>query len=161
MQELISWFIEHGQDIFAHRLGLDSPLEIHGNQRGNLTFKVPDNQDGEALMASLHNWLTSDSPFTDTSFNYHHSRSDGFIDVMGAMDKGKGIDLAVAYLEANLDQTVAVGNGLNDLEMLQTAGLAICPANAEPEVKAICREIGMVSEHSFINATKDWLRTDT
>ena len=90
-------------------------------------------------------------------FVYHWSRPERFIDVMGLMDKGLGVELVHEFLQPS--HTFAIGNGLNDLAMLRTVDHPICPANAEREVIEYCRANGSVSSHSFIAALQDFLET--
>jgi len=49
--------------------------------------------------------------------------------------KGLGLELACAAAGLDPAQVVAFGDGLNDLELLSTAGLGIAPQNAHPEVR--------------------------
>ena len=44
-------------------------------------------------------------------------------------------------LSVSAEQTVAVGDGLNDIPMLEFAGLGIAMGNASSEVKAIADEV--------------------
>jgi hydroxymethylpyrimidine pyrophosphatase-like HAD family hydrolase len=57
--------------------------------------------------------------------------------------KGLGLELACAAAGLDVGEVVAVGDGLNDLELLRTAGLGLAPDNAHPELKrAADRVIG-------------------
>ena len=56
---------------------------------------------------------------------------------MGA-DKGAGLEMLCAYLDIPLAQTIAVGDGFNDMTILRKAGLAVAVGNAEEAVKAVC-----------------------
>ncbi len=78
---------------------------------------------------------------------------------MGRIDKGDGVEIITSLLAESHNPTqaitsIAIGNGLNDLPMLEVATLPFCPGNAEPEVCEFCRSrSGIVSEHDFIEAT--------
>jgi len=53
---------------------------------------------------------------------------------------GDKFSVLSAYLEENkiaLNDTAYIGNDLNDIEVMQKVGLAIAPANAVSEVKAV------------------------
>lgn len=54
------------------------------------------------------------------------------------IDKGMGLQLLCEYLGIPLEQTIAVGDSYNDLEILKKCGLSIAVANAREEVKEIC-----------------------
>ncbi len=109
--------------------------------------------------------MINDSPFNIDDLVFHHNDTDGYVDVMGPLDKGDGVELITSLFSSTqvpsaAINTIAVGNGLNDMPMLQAAEIPVCPANAEPEVKAYCRNHpGVVSDYEFIHATLDWLET--
>ncbi|MBL4680166.1 MAG: HAD family phosphatase [Pseudomonadales bacterium] len=159
VQELIIWFRSGGNNLLANIIDARKPLLLHGNQSGNLTIPVPEGKDGDAVMAAFEKIIQEQPEFAEDSFTYHHSRSDGFIDVMGTVDKGLGVELTIEYLDYDPSKTVAIGNGLNDLSMLSKVALPICPENAEPLVKNMCKDSGISSEHRFIEATRAWLST--
>lgn len=52
-------------------------------------------------------------------------------------DKGKAVRLLSEYLRIPLEDTVAFGDSMNDLEMIETAGLGICMGNGSPALKNI------------------------
>lgn len=52
--------------------------------------------------------------------------------------KAKALEWLAGYLGVGLDETMAIGDGFNDLEMLKTAGLGVAMANAADEIKAQC-----------------------
>lgn len=51
-------------------------------------------------------------------------------------NKGYALQTLAAKLELSLSQTMAIGDGLNDLSMIRTAGIGIAMENACPAVKA-------------------------
>lgn len=53
------------------------------------------------------------------------------------VDKGKGLMMLCEHLEIPLECSIAVGDGGNDIEIMQTAGLAVAMGNAIDEVKAL------------------------
>ena len=50
--------------------------------------------------------------------------------------KGTGLSEVAEKLGFPIEHTISVGDALNDLELVQTAGLGIAMGNAVPEVKA-------------------------
>lgn len=59
-----------------------------------------------------------------------------FADVIAkGADKGVGIDQFCKYYGFSIEETMAFGDGGNDIEMLQHAGIGIAMGNARPEVK--------------------------
>lgn len=158
VQQLITWFGDSGSKLLANAIEMKSLPALQIIKSANLTMPVPKGRDGDIVMAALEKIIQEQHVFAEDAFTYHHSRSDGFIDVMGTVDKGIGVELAIAYLGYDISQTAAVGNGLNDLPMLNMVGLPICPGNSEPQVKSLCEDVGLSSQHHFIDATKAWLR---
>lgn len=51
--------------------------------------------------------------------------------------KDAGVEAAAKLLNVSLQETLAVGDGLNDLPMLEVAGHSACPVDADPEVKRV------------------------
>lgn len=61
--------------------------------------------------------------------------------VSKAFDKGKGVERVCRYLNVPLSDTVAFGDSMNDLEMIETAALGICMANGSDTLKEIADEV--------------------
>ncbi|GAA0387161.1 HAD family hydrolase [Paenibacillus motobuensis] len=55
--------------------------------------------------------------------------------VPGQVSKGTALQQLAAILEIPLDQVMAIGNQLNDLPMLQAAGIGVAVANSPDELK--------------------------
>lgn len=55
------------------------------------------------------------------------------------VSKGSGILRALEALAIPVRDSIAFGDGLNDIEMMQTVGTSVAMGNAQPEVKAIAR----------------------
>lgn len=53
------------------------------------------------------------------------------------MHKGRGIDIVVKYFNADVKDTIGIGDGENDMEMLRSAGTAIAMGNGKPMLKEI------------------------
>lgn len=52
-----------------------------------------------------------------------------------ALDKGKAVERVCSYLQIPLSNSIAFGDSMNDLEMMQTAGLSICMSNGSEKLK--------------------------
>lgn len=62
---------------------------------------------------------------------------DRFIEVTKkGTDKGESLEVLCSYLGVKLSQTIAFGDGENDLQFLKKAGIAVAMANASDKVKA-------------------------
>ena len=62
-------------------------------------------------------------------------------------DKLTGLIKLCDYLDIDLNQTIAVGDADNDLDVLKTAGLAVAMKNANDNVKKICDVIVNDNDH--------------
>ncbi len=53
------------------------------------------------------------------------------------MTKGAGLDFLAEHLGFTKDETIAFGDGENDVELVEWAGYGIAVANAHERVKAV------------------------
>lgn len=56
-------------------------------------------------------------------------------------DKGKAVGKVCARLGIPVADAIAIGDSMNDKEMLETAGLSICMANGDERLKALADDI--------------------
>jgi len=56
-------------------------------------------------------------------------------------NKGTAVKRLCEYLKMPLADTIAFGDSMNDLEMLQTVALSICMDNGSPTLKALANEV--------------------
>ena len=64
--------------------------------------------------------------------------------------KGNAISGLCKFLNINLNETIAMGDDLNDISMLQTVGLGVAMENAKPEVKSIAKQITTNNNNSGV-----------
>ena len=157
VNEMIKWFSKVGAKELCRGFGYSGPLKIEEDKSWNLTFSVPNEIDDKVMFEQFRMLVERQPIFSETMFTFHHSRWNRSIDLMGAMDKGLGMAVVMEILGIDISQTVAIGDGLNDISMLERAGTPICPANAEADVIALCRSKGVASSFGYIEATINWL----
>ena len=58
-----------------------------------------------------------------------------------AFNKGLAVERLCQHLNVPIQNTIAFGDSMNDLEMLQAAGLGICMANGSADLKKIADEV--------------------
>ena len=74
------------------------------------------------------------------------------------VSKGKAVEALASYLEIELEEVAAIGDGANDISLLETAGLAIAMQNAPPELKAVADCVtGDIEHHGFAQAVRKYL----
>jgi len=66
------------------------------------------------------------------------------------VSKGRALEQLAAYLGVLLEETVAIGDGPNDISLLKTAGLGIAMGNAPLEVKRVARYITADVDHGGV-----------
>ena len=70
--------------------------------------------------------------------------------------KGNAITKVVEYFGFSLDETIAFGDGGNDVDMLQAAGIGVAMGNASDSVKAVADEVcGGVDEDGIYYYLKE------
>ena len=55
----------------------------------------------------------------------------------GGIDKAAGIDAIISHQGIHLSETLAIGDGGNDIPMLRHAGIGVAMGNASPEVQQV------------------------
>ena len=76
-----------------------------------------------------------------------------FINVLAPeVSKGKALEALASHLGISLDEVIAIGDGVNDIPLLTSAGLAIAMGDAPDEVKAVADYITLDIDHSGLAA---------
>lgn len=75
--------------------------------------------------------------------------------IVKGVDKGVGIDQFCDYFGFSQEETMAFGDGGNDVEMLKHAGIGIAMGNARDEVKQVADYVtDSVDDNGVLNALK-------
>lgn len=160
IRSFIDWYRATGSKVLNERIGTEVPIL---DKVANLTLDARNGLDSQLIYDVLQDVVRQKAPFDYKQLVFHHSETDGYVDAMGLIDKGDGVEtvtalLACAHKPTMNVSTFAIGNGLNDMPMLNIASMPVCPANAEAEVREYClSRSGFVSKHDFIDATFEWL----
>ena len=82
-----------------------------------------------------------------------------FVDVTARGNtKQRGIDEIIRHFGIRLEDTIAFGDGGNDISMLRHAGIGIAMGNARDEVKAAARYVtDTVDEDGIAKAIQKWI----
>lgn len=63
-------------------------------------------------------------------------------------NKGTGLQRLAEYLEIPMEQTAAIGDNYNDIEMLKAAGFSAAMGNAPAEIKDLCDFVTEDNDHN-------------
>lgn len=110
-------------------LGIRPMAEYQGEPVYKLVFMC---RDGEQLQKPRQ--------LLEGEFNFCVQDTDRFGLINGELinrkfDKGIAVRKLSGYLHIPLENTVAFGDSMNDLEMIETAGLGVCMENGSPALK--------------------------
>jgi len=72
-------------------------------------------------------------------------------------DKGKGIRIAAKALGFDLADTIGFGDSMNDIEMAETVGIAVCMEDGSPNLKEKCAFICPPADRDGLAAAFDKL----
>lgn len=86
----------------------------------------------------------------DTGLTLSYSEAASLEVTPAGCSKATGVKRLCDELGMGMDQVVAVGDGLNDLAVLQAVGMPVAMANAAPEVKAIARAKVTDNDHDGV-----------
>ncbi|MBA7655111.1 putative phosphatase [subsurface metagenome] len=92
------------------------------------------------------------------SLNFTWTKSPAYpdVDFINILDpevsKGKALEALVAHLGVSLAEVMAVGDGSNDISLLNLVGLAVAMGNAHDGVKAVADYITLDVDHSGLAA---------
>lgn len=74
------------------------------------------------------------------------------------INKGIALQKLAEYLQLSLEEVMALGDGENDYEMIETAGLGIVMDNGTERVKSIANEITLSNEEDGVaHALEKWV----
>ncbi len=63
-----------------------------------------------------------------------------------SVSKGNALEYLAAHLDVSLEDVMAIGDNYNDISMLKRVGISVAVANAEDDVKKICRHVSLSND---------------
>nr|NLI51679.1 HAD family phosphatase [Propionibacterium sp.] len=114
-----------------------------------LVIRDPDASDGEFVT------LAADLGMVGVSYSVGTT---AWLDIAPAgVNKAAGLASVAAGLGVDAADVLAIGDGRNDIEMLQWAGRGVALAEAPPEVQAIADDVtGPFAEHGTVVELRRW-----
>ncbi len=159
IRRFLDWYRTTGLGQLHHHI--NPSIELL-NKEANLTLTIPQGVEYEPMVAFIREQIVSAFPADADNFVFHHSVADRFLDVMAQVNKGDGTRALLQWLRQteHIEQTdtVAVGNGSNDLPLLAVVDRFVCPSNSEAVVLDYClSHQGFAATKPYIEATFEWL----
>lgn len=126
----IHHYTEEVYDIFAKGLGVDCGVFLHD---------VSELGDEAVLQVTPFCTVEQEARLMPTLTNCTSGRwHPAFTDITsGEADKGKGLHAMADFLGLDISETMAFGDGGNDITIIQEAGIGIAMGNAGEEVKLV------------------------
>lgn len=76
-----------------------------------------------------------------------------FINIIDpGVSKGKALMALASFMGVEIGEVIAIGDGLNDISLLETAGLAVAMGNAFPKVKKVADFVTLDIDHHGLAA---------
>ena len=76
-----------------------------------------------------------------------------FVNIINCrVSKGEALKELASFIGISTDEVIAIGDGLNDISLLEAAGMAVAMGNAFPEVKQVADYITLDVDHSGVAA---------
>ncbi|MBF0196999.1 MAG: HAD hydrolase family protein [Planctomycetes bacterium] len=153
IKKIMEWYREEGRIQLERTFG---SINILGKE-ANLSLQVPEGFSADHLLSELKTCLLHEFKHLKDKLQFCHSQR--FVDVLGQIHKSDGALLFCQYLGINAEQSLVVGDGLNDVDIFSIWPNLLCPANAHQDVIRLCHERGgTVSEYDCIQASNHFLK---
>ena len=127
-------------DKFYRRIGIDVDRFVRDFDWKNISvhkMEFVSKQFDDEIKNFHERWLNSKEltgitdPFHDNNLELYSRKN----------TKGSGILHALDYLKIPVENSFAFGDGLNDLEMIQTVGCGCAMGNGNPKLKALAKHV--------------------
>ena len=139
---------------------IKATMELSNQHNFNYYFEssdyiyVRDRNDSRHLEFA-NNWGMKDKTIID---DVQRHQSDYSFDLtLKGVSKAVGIEKLVERLGRNMADTIAFGDGSNDIEMLETVAMGVAMGNAVPEAKAVADyETDRIENDGIVKALKEF-----
>jgi hydroxymethylpyrimidine pyrophosphatase-like HAD family hydrolase len=156
MIDLLRWYDELGQGLLSEALGNVAPSRL--GKRANLSLPVPGGLNADGLLMALKACIEENCPEAKL-MKLVYCHSEDFVDVLGPVHKFDGAFVLAKHLGLEPEDTLAVGDGMNDIDLFRQWPKLLCPANANADLLELCRARGgRCSDHPYAEATLSELK---
>lgn len=148
---LINVFCEIHDNIYVYNLNDDIAPFLHldgGNLFvGDLSDILPDNPNG-ALLFINEEYVPRFFSYIENEYQgklltrYYHMSNYHIVEIYNPIvDKNKGFLEAINYYQIDPNNTIAIGDGHNDIGMIKTANYGIAMKNSHPDLLKVAKII--------------------
>ena len=127
-----------GFEAFYQSIGVDTDFFVRDYDLDTLEIGKMEFYSTEPLGGGLFEELLQWPGMTGVMDPYHKKNLELYAK---DITKGSGILHALQALDIPVAESFAFGDGVNDIEMMQTVGLGIAMGNARPQVQDVAKEI--------------------
>jgi len=122
--------------------------------KGQLVMK---SSDEKALAENLYRQFAGSLEFSEVKSPTYPDAT--FINILAlGVSKGKALEALALRQSTSLDRVIAIGDWINDIPLLQAAGLGIAMGNAHNELKQVADYVTLdVEEHGLAAAIEKFL----
>lgn len=113
-------------------------------------------------ISDIDAWLPTLTADTDTRYQFHRSH-DNYIDCYAhGVSKGAALQQLCKILGISPAEVLAIGDNLNDMQLLETAGFSACPGDGHPAVQAFADFVACPAyEGAVADACEHFIFADT
>ena len=122
-------------ELLRWREQIEASLHIQpmSTYEGQPVYKV-------VVMSPVREWLKEPEKMLENEFQFCIYEPDEYgitnAEIINRkFDKGQAMIRVCSYLDMPVSDTIAFGDSMNDLEMLQTAGIGVCMGNGSDQLK--------------------------
>lgn len=133
----------------------------------NINYKIPENlfelKWNKILLVGKAEHMDSIQHEFKEKYNAYLVRSgDRFLEIIpNNTSKGHALAEVIDLFKLDKSKVIAVGDDMNDAEMLQECGIGFCPENASDAVKKYAHVITNNNENHVIKGIVEWIEKET
>lgn len=132
----------------------------------NINYKIPENlfdlKWNKILLVGRPEYMD----YIESEFNIKYDTDlvrsgDRFLEILPYnTSKGHALSEIINLYNLDKNKVIAIGDDMNDAEMLQECGIAFCPENASKSVKKYADIITLDNEHHVIKNIVEWIEKE-
>ena len=153
-----------GTDIYVFKD--NKTVERPATKLLNINYEIPENlfelKWNKILLVGKVEYMDSIQMEFNQKYNTHIVRSgDRFLEIIpDNTSKGHALKEVIDLFKLDKNKVIAVGDDMNDAEMIQECGIGFCPENASTAVKKYADVITNNNEDHVIKGIVEWIEKE-